>query len=169
MQPAAASDLERLARIHDLYPVHRHRELDGHVARRHERRDESRLRCPLEDVEQRAHVVAVRVRDPDPLQVSRVDRLDQRSLERLTLHRTPCVHQPRLVRMNHESVYRQGPDLRDLHRVANDVHISDALDAHMTTPGVGVCFAGTGVATGVAPIRAVGNMTGLSASEGLAT
>src|SRR5205823_626886 len=127
----AVAEIERLTWVEQEHAVHGYVELDGQIADRGERADQSRLRCPLQHLEQRAHVVAVGVTEPYPAKVSRVDDRAERIEERLLLDRSAGVDEHRLLGMKNIGIDRQDTEAGNLDLVTDRVDVAELLNLHV--------------------------------------
>ena len=95
-----------------------------HDAGADERRDDSRLRCGVEQREQAAGVIAVGMGQPDPAHVRRVDHLGQSGDEVTVGQAEAGVDDDRLGGVDHERVDRQDAESGYFEVVVEDADVS---------------------------------------------
>jgi len=112
--------VELLVGVEQVDPVQRDDPLARHDAHAEEGGHESRVGRRVEERPEAAGVVAIRMRDPDPADVGRVDHPGQLGHEVLVRRAQAGVDHDGLLCVQDEGVHREEPDARDLDVVAQD-------------------------------------------------
>lgn len=103
------ADVQRLARVQEVDPVHGQWVFRGHDPCSDECRDQAGVRRRVQQLEQVAGVIPIRVGEPDPAHIGRVDHCAQFVEEGAVGQAQAGVDHDRLRGVQDECVHRQEP------------------------------------------------------------